>query len=90
MPSSAIASILKSPVMTTMPTGVLIAKATASAIEWFTWMNSTWKQPALTVSPASWVWSWTTRSRWCSSSFSFTSPAVRRVAWMGHLNCCIA
>ena len=36
MPSSAVGSILKSPVTTTVPTGVLIANATASAIEWFT------------------------------------------------------
>ena len=36
-------------------TGVLMANATASAMEWFTWMNSTVKQPALTFSPASWV-----------------------------------
>ena len=36
MPSSAIASILKSPEKMSVPTGVLTAKATASAIEWFT------------------------------------------------------
>ncbi len=33
MPSSAVGSILKSPVMMTVPTGVLMAKATASAME---------------------------------------------------------
>ena len=62
----------------------------ASAMEWLTWMNSTEKQPALTVSPASWVKSLTVFSRWCSSSLSWTMPAVRRVAWMGQLNCCMA
>ena len=33
--------------MMTVPTGVWMAKATASAMEWFTWMNSTEKQPGL-------------------------------------------
>ncbi len=51
MPSSNVGSILKSPVMITVPTGVWMAKATASAMEWFTWMNSTEKQPAFTTSP---------------------------------------
>ena len=58
-----VGSILKSPVNTTVPTGVRMAKATASAMEWFTWMNSTVKHPAFTTSPALWVTSLTLSAR---------------------------
>ena len=79
MPQEAVGSILKSPVMTTVPTGVRMAKATASAMEWFTWMNSTLKHPALTTSPGLWVTSLTLSSSLCSSSFSLISPLVMAV-----------
>ena len=36
-----------------MPIGVRMANMNASAMEWFTWMNSTAKQPERMVSPAS-------------------------------------
>ena len=39
-PSMGVESILKSPVWTTVPMRVWMAKATESAMEWFTWMNS--------------------------------------------------
>ena len=48
-PSMGVESILKSPVCTTAPIRVWMAKATESAMEWFTWMNSTWNLPARTV-----------------------------------------
>ena len=47
-PSMGVESILKSPVWTTVPIRVWMAKATASAMEWFTWMNSTVNLPART------------------------------------------
>ena len=79
-PWMGVGSILKSPVCTTVPTPHLMAKHTASAMEWLAWMNSTENLPALTTSPASQVMSLVLFSRRCSSSFSFTSPAVMRVA----------
>ena len=79
-PDTGVASILKSPVWTHTPTGHLMAKPQASAMEWFTWMNSTENLPAFTVSPDSQVMSLVLSSSRCSSSFSFTSPAVIRVA----------
>ena len=79
-PWMGVGSILKSPVCTTVPTPHLMAKPQASAMEWFTWMNSTVNLPAFTTSPASQVISLVLFSRRCSSSFSFTSPAVMRVA----------
>ena len=79
-PWMGVESILKSPVWRHTPMGVRMAKATASEMEWFTWMNSTEKQPALTTAPASQVMSLTWFSRWCSSSFSWMSPADIRVA----------
>ena len=48
-PSMGVESILKSPVWTIVPIRVWMAKATESAMEWFTWMNSTWNLPARTV-----------------------------------------
>ena len=57
-----------------------MAKATASAMEWLMWMNSTENLPAFTVSPASQVMSFTLSDRRCSSSFSLISPADIRVA----------
>ena len=71
---------MKSPVWTHTPMGVRIAKATASAMEWLMWMNSTLNRPALTVSPASQVMSLTLSVRRCSSSLSLMSPADIRVA----------
>ena len=40
-PSMGVESILKSPVWTMTPMLVWMAKATESAMEWLTWMNST-------------------------------------------------
>ena len=79
-PWMGVESILKSPVWTTVPMGHLMAKATASAMEWLTWMNSTENLPAFTTSPASQVMSLVLSRSRCSSSFSFTRPAVMRVA----------
>ncbi len=56
-PSMGVESILKSPVWTTVPMWVWMAKATESAMEWFTWMNSTVNLPALTLLPGSQVMS---------------------------------
>ena len=78
-PSMGVESILKSPVWTTVPMRVWMAKATESAMEWFTWMNSTWNLPAFTVWPASTVTSLVLSSSRCSWSFSLMSPAVKRV-----------
>ena len=88
MPSSAVGSILKSPVMMTVPTGVRMAKETASAIEWFTWMNSIEKQPALTTSPGWCVTIFVFSSRPCSSSLSLMRPSVSGVACTGALTAC--
>ena len=82
-PETGVGSILKSPVWTHTPAGVWMAKATASAMEWFTWMNSTRKAPARTVSPASQVMSLVLFTRWCSSNFSLMSPADILVAYTG-------
>ena len=79
-PWMGVGSILKSPVWMQVPTGHLMAKPQASAMEWLTWMNSTVNLPAFTLSPASQVMSLVLLSRRCSSSFSFTRPAVMRVA----------
>ena len=79
-PWMGVASILKSPVWTQVPTGHLMAKATASAMEWFTWMNSTVNLPALITSPASQVMILVLSSSRCSSSFRRIRPALIRVA----------
>ena len=79
-PWMGVESILKSPVWTQVPTGHLMAKATASAMEWFTWMNSTLNLPAFTTSPASQVMSLVLDSRRCSSSFRRIRPMLMRVA----------
>ena len=60
--------------------GVRMAKATASAMEWLMWMNSTLNRPALTVSPDSQVMSFTLSLSRCSSSFSLMRPADILVA----------
>jgi len=78
-PSMGVESILKSPVWTTVPSPVWMANATESAIEWFTWMNSTLNLPALTVMPLSTVTIFVDLRRPCSSSFKRMRPAVRRV-----------
>ena len=79
-PEMGVGSILKSPVWTTVPTGQVMAKATASAMEWFMWMNSTVNLPARITSPASQVLMVVLSSSLCSSSLSSTRPAVIRVA----------
>ena len=78
-PSMGVESILKSPVWTTVPMWVWMAKATESAMEWFTWWNSTLNFPARTVLPGSTVMSLVDFTRPCSSSFSLMRPAVKRV-----------
>ena len=78
-PEMGVGSIFQSPVWTTVPMGVLMAKATASAMEWLTWINSTWNTPARITSPASQVWISVVESRLCSASLSSTRPAVIRV-----------
>ena len=85
-PSMGVESILKSPVWTTAPIRVWMAKATESAMEWFTWMNSTWNLPARMVWPASTVMSLVVCSRPCSCSFSLISPAVKPGAVDGHVD----
>ena len=75
-PSMGVESILKSPVWTMVPILVWMAKATESAMEWFTWMNSTVNLPARTLLPASTVTSLVDFTSWCSSSFSLMWPAV--------------
>ena len=78
-PSMGVESILKSPVWTMVPMRVWMAKATESAMEWFTWMNSTWNLPARTVLPGSTVMILVESSSLCSWSLSLTRPAVKRV-----------
>ena len=78
-PSMGVESILKSPVWTMVPMWVWMAKATESAMEWFTWMNSTVNLPARTLLPGSTVMSLVLFTSPCSSSFSLMSPAVNRV-----------
>ena len=79
-PLMGVGSILKSPVWITTPTGHLMAKLTASAMEWLAWMNSTENFPAWITSPASQVTSLVASSSLCSSNFRRTSPRVIRVA----------
>ena len=78
-PSMGVESILKSPVWTIVPIRVWMAKATESAMEWFTWMNSTWNFPARTVCPGSTVMSFVELTSPCSCNFSLISPAVNFV-----------
>ena len=78
-PSMGVESILKSPVWTMAPILVWMAKAQESAMEWFTWMNSTVNLPARTLLPDSTVISLVDLVSWCSSSFSLMRPAVKRV-----------
>ncbi len=75
-PSTGVVSILKSPVCTTTPQGVLMAREQASTIEWLTGMNSTEKQPASKMSLGETRWILTFESSLCSASFSSTRPAV--------------
>ena len=72
-------SILKSPVWTIVPAGVWIANATASGIEWLTWMNLTLMQPSLIVSPALTTVIFVLLKRLCSRSLLPTSPRVSGV-----------
>ena len=86
MPSSDVGSILKSPVMITVPTGVWMAKATASAMEWFTWMNSTGEAARLhDVAGVMGHELGVLLTRSCSSSLSLMRPSVSGVACTGAL-----
>ena len=82
-PSAGVMSILKSPVCTTTPAGLWMARATASAMEWFTWMSSTSMQPSLMWDPGGVTWSRAEPVRPCSFSFPSISPMVRAVPYTG-------
>ncbi len=73
-PSSGSWSILKSPVCSTMPAGVLIATAIASGIEWFTAKNSRSKGPNVCVVPS--FTSIASGVRRCSVSLDFIRARV--------------
>ena len=79
-PDTGVRSILKSPVCRMVPSGVVMASATESAIEWLVWMNSILKQPSLMVSPARTRLSLTFWGILCSDSLVSMMPQVRRVA----------
>ena len=68
-------SILKSPVCSTRPAGVLIATASASGIEWLTAMNSQTNGPIWSDSPSTTVCCGTLRCR-CSFSLPSSSASV--------------
>ena len=78
-PWMGVMSSLKSPVCTTVPSGVWMARQQASAIEWLTWMNSTVSAPARTLSPALTVRRSGFQGSECSSSLFLTIPMVSRV-----------
>ncbi len=82
-PFTGVKSILKSPVCTTVPMGVFIARATASAIEWLTFINSISKAPSLNLSPAFFVKICVFVRRSLSSSLNSIIPAERGVANTG-------
>ena len=81
-PSSGSWSILKSPVCSTTPAGVLIATASASGIEWLTATNSQANGPRSSVSPSETTWRGTSLSR-CSFSLGSTSARVSREPMIG-------
>ena len=79
-PSIGVRSSLKSPVCTSIPSGVLMASAQASAMEWFTWMNSTVKDaPSRITSPALTQRRSAFHGRVCSCSLFSMMPSVSRV-----------
>ena len=73
-------SNLKSPVCTTVPSGVWMANPTPSGIEWFTRKGVTDEAPMLNAMPASTVRSGVASSSLCSLSLPVTSPMVSRDA----------
>ena len=83
LPSTGVRSSLKSPEKNTVPTGVFIEIAHASAIEWFTRMNSALNTPSFTTSPASTVFRTGFSLNVCSDSLFATIPTVRRVPQTG-------
>ena len=74
-------SILKSPVCSTTPAGVLMATAIASGIEWLTAKNSRSKGPHERVSPS--FTSIVSGVRRCSVSLDFTRARVSLVPTSG-------
>ena len=74
MPSSGSWSILKSPVCSTTPAGVLMATASASGIEWLTAKNSQSNGPNELWLPS--TTSTVTGSRRCSASLLRTRARV--------------
>ena len=82
-PSTGVKSTLKSPVCTTVPTGVWMASAQAPAMEWFTLMNSMRNAPSCMRSPGSTTFICTPSMWRCSLSFCATSAKVSRVPYMG-------
>ena len=86
-PSIGETSSLKSPEWKTIPTGVFTAIAQASAIEWFTCINSALKTPRLITSPASTVYSSGSYPGEFSSSFPSIIPRESRVPYIGTFIC---
>ena len=82
-PSAGVISILKSPVWTIVPAGLWMARATASAMEWFTWMSSTSMQPICRWDPGGVTCSRAEPVRPCSFSFPSMRPMVRAVPYTG-------
>ena len=78
-PLMGVQSILKSPVWTMVPPGVLMANATESGMEWLTWMNLISMQPSRMVLPALTTLSFTLLTRLCSRSLFSTKPSVSGV-----------
>ena len=79
-PTIGVVSILKSPIWITVPTGVLIARAAESAIEWLVRTNSTEKFcPALITFPYFARTSFTLDKRLCSFNLCSTRPIVSLV-----------
>ena len=68
-----------------VPAGLWMAKATASAMEWFTWMSSTSMQPSWIWLPAGVTWR-LAELRLCSFSLPSIRPMVRAVPYTGTLS----
>ncbi len=75
-PSGGVRSNLKSPVVTTVPTGVRMAKPSPSGIEWFTRKGVIVKTPTLTSTPGSTMFSSVESRSLCSFSFPVIRPFV--------------
>ena len=73
-------SNLKSPVCTTVPSGVWIAYPTPSGIEWLTRKGVIEEAPMVKVMPASTVRSGVDSRSLCSLSLPVTRPMVSRDA----------